>query len=357
MATEMITLRVFVMGLAAVLNQTGGKLEIVLPSAKDHVPVLVYPCGKSGCKGEAANVKVDLGLPPSNFDEKQGLLVFKDSYFGAVELNGVEIQLPKRIESSAAAAAGPSLRGGRHHPWYSNWWFHWHGEVPASHGESSDASWLPSLTDIAPCASQLKPENEMIKVLAAYLRSSIDELGLPEVASVGSMLEYRKGYCTASENDDLSDYGTSLSFRNTLWPFASPNQAVADSIVFTIKVPETTITLKKPDGTQDTISPETCEANRTVDILIGNLVPLSGDFNRACITSGLPHVHHYQYLLNNPNCVLPTPQLGWLSTRTDKTVLQQTGDSLPPVIRVVSEKNSSTSAGGYARPLCFMVTN
>jgi hypothetical protein len=356
MAAEIITLRVFVMGLAAVLSRDGGGLDIVLPRGPNHVAVLVYPCGDSACKGEAKKVSDDLGLPPQNYDPAKGLLAFKNAYFGAVELNGVKLHF-QPSPSASSAATSPS-HGGRHHHWYSDWWFHWAGEVP-SKGNSADVSWIPSLSEIAPCADKLKEGDKLFadNTLAVYLPSSIGALGPPIVASVGSMKEFETGFCQPSGTDKLRDYSPTLSFGSSPWPFSAPNQATADMVVFTTTITGMpTITLETMSGPLPAVSPGVGGA-KTVDILIANLMPLSGDYNKACVKTGLPHIHYYASLLSDPTCVLPCPRLGWLSRRIAKDDLQQSGDFVPSVVRVVSEVNATILTGGYSRPLCFMVTN
>jgi hypothetical protein len=355
---DSVTMRIFVMGLAAVLNRDGGGVDILLPTEGHHYPMMVFSCKDRDtvCAHQAKEVWTELKLPDLNLDG-YNLLTFRRSHFGAVELNDTKsikisiIPAPVRVPVSKPA--------GRHHDWPMSMWYHLAGEVPRTPDQAKDASWLVSLKDILPCATP-KALSEMTgdHTLAAYLSSST-ALGDPIVASLSGLYEYTNGRCTSSSGQDrLQQYAVTLNF-NPSSPFTRQNQAGADAFYYQVPVDASVkIYLDTSAGPPILITPYT--GTGSVDILLANLTEFS-DSKVACQPRSASHGDLYKPLLHLPSgcTTFPTAKLGWESTRMPKLVLE--GD-LPEILGVVSFENPGVSrpfipTEGASRPLCYMLTN
>jgi hypothetical protein len=356
---DSVTMRIFVMGLAAVLNRDGGGVDILLPTADGHYPIMVFSCKDqdTACAHQAKDVSTELKLPSVNLDG-YNLLAFRGSHFGAVELNDT-----KSIKISiipAPVSAPVSKPAGRHHDWPMSMWYHLAGEVPRTPDQAKDASWLVSLKDILPCATP-KALSEMTgdHTLAAYLSSST-ALGDPIVASLSGLYEWTNGHCTSSGQDRLQQYAVTLDF-NPSSPFTRQDQAGADAFYYQVTV-DASVKIYLDPSAGPPIVPYT--GTGSVDILIANLTEFS-DAKVACQQKFASHGDLYKPLLHLPSgcTTFPTAELGWESTRTPKSVLE--GD-LPEILGVVSFTNPGVGLGplfkfkfneGSSRPLCYMLTN
>ncbi|HTQ80709.1 MAG TPA: hypothetical protein VMM92_11980 [Thermoanaerobaculia bacterium] len=353
MASDLTTLRIFLMGLIALAPSPDGKsLAILLPqSGGSHFPMVVFPCDKTADCGigmQSKQVYKDLSLPPANLS--CDLLVFNKKTFGAVEVGtgGSEIKI------QPLPAGKIEMGKSRSHLWLTRWWFHLRGDIPASTEESANHSWIPSLSAIAPCAKgQLKPDSiqslKAARSLAAYVKLD-GILGTLKSFSVASMKEYTDGECNKPVcNPVQDDYVPTVSFSPSDVSFVAMNQAVADVVVIeTVSTKDLKILVEDTGGKPIQIVPKTGD---TTDILIGNLFPPSNI--KTCDKSGLGHFEMYSKLLHD--CKLPVPHVGWYSTRIAKSKIGQAPKDLPGVLRVVSEE--SPSGGGLARPICSVVTN
>ncbi|HXO42827.1 MAG TPA: hypothetical protein VN999_15370 [Thermoanaerobaculia bacterium] len=358
---DSVTMRIFVMGLAAVLNRDGGGVDIVLPTADHHYPMVVFPCKDQDtvCAHQAKGVWTELSLPNVNLDG-YNLLAFRGSHFGAVKLDdtkGIKIRIipdPMRVSAPASKPAG------RHHRWPMSMWYHLAGEVPQTPHQAKDASWLVSLKDILPCATP-KALSEMTgdHTLAAYLSSSTAMLGDPIVASLSGLYEYTNGRCSSSGEDSLQQYAVTLDFNHSA-PFTRQDQAAADAFYYQVTVDASVkIYLDTSAGPPIVITPYSNTGS--VDILIANLTEF-GDYRVACQPRSTPHGDLYKPLLHLPSgcTTFPTAELGWESTRMPKSVLE--GDNLPDILGVVSVKNPGVGVffnyrEGASRPLCYTLTN
>jgi hypothetical protein len=357
-----VTMRIFVMGLAAVLNRDGGGVDILLPAAEGHLPVLVFPCQKqdTNCGHDAYKLRTDLGLPKENFDSDK-LLYFRDSHFGAVELKdtqSIKIRIvpdPKRVSAPAAKTAG------RHHRWPMSMWYHLAGEVPRTPDQAKDASWLVSLKDILPCATP-KALSEMTgdHTLAAYLSSSTTTLGDPTVASLSGLYEYEFGRCRPFGEDSTQPYAVTLNF-NPSAHFTRQDQAAADAFYHLVTVPTDVKIYLDTSAGSTLIMPYTGAGS--VDILIANLTPFY-DSTDACPTKVAEHGPLYGKLLHlPPECKFPVAEMGWESTRTPQSDLRE--GNLDDILGVVSVKNPGVHhpfhpgrvTQGASRTLCYTLTN
>jgi hypothetical protein len=362
-----VTMRIFVMGLAAVLNRDGGGVDILLPTADYHFPMLVFPCKAQDtkCGHHAEEVARDLQLQ-GNLDADK-LLAFRGSRFGAVELKDMK-SIKILIDNDLVPVNAPASKtAGRHHHWPMSMWYHMAGEVPQTKHQAKDASWLVSLKDILPCATpKALPEMISDNTLAAYMSSKATMLGDPIVASLSGMYEYTNGRCTASGEDATQQYAVTLDFNPTSSPFTRQDQAAADALYYEVTVDEAVkIYLYTSAASPIVITPY--KSTGPVDILIANLTAYS-DSTKACPVTSAPHGASYESLLHHPSeCRFPTALLGWQSTRTPKLTLGAVGNDLPDILNVVSVKNPGVNPlssdsnvvilEGTSRNLCYMLTN
>jgi hypothetical protein len=354
MAAELITLRIFLMGLVVLTSSPDGKkLTILLPQTPDgsshHYPVLVFPCSNAAtCGYQAKTVHEHLALPDKNFDMDKKLLSFEKETFGAIEMNHSEIAAQPLPSGKLNAVRRKS------HARMLRWWFNWRGDIPDSADESADLFWMPSLAALSPCAAGLTPD-EVPKLiakgrLAAFMRFD-GKLGFVRAFSSASMKEFTSGGCTPpAVNPELDDFVVTMSFAPGLWPFSSQNHALSDvAVIETATTEEVSITITDENGKSITVRPQ---VGRVTDILIGNLTPRHPIV--TCDESDAEHFKMYFSLFDD--CKQPKfPHVGWKSTRIAKKSIGQDVKLIPGVLRVVSDENDP--GGGLARPICSVVTN
>jgi hypothetical protein len=357
---DSVTMRIFVMGLAAVFNRDGQGIDILLPTADYHSPVMVFSCKAhdTGCAHQAEDVKTELELPCENLDDDK-LLKFRGSRFGAVKLDD-----PKSIKISITPdpplVNPPAYRpAGRHHHWPMSMWYHLAGEVPRTPHQAKDASWLVSLKDILPCATP-KALGEVTgdRTLAAYMSSSTRILGDPIVASLSGLYEYTNGHC--SGEGAPQQYAVTLKFKRSS-PFTRQDQAAADAFYYLVTVDASVkIRLDLSSG-PIYITPYRDPNTGFMDILLANLIAYD-DSKEVCRQTSTSHGDFYKPLLHlPPGCTkFPTAELGWETTRTPKLVLEE--NNLPGILGVVSFKDPGENrpfvpTEGAARPICYTLAN
>ena len=360
----MFTLRIFVMGLVALVKgPDDGSLTIVLQQVYDHAsrhyPVLIYPRGPEcqpgsadgACQAyDAATIAVRLmakGNALLDKDDNQTWLRHEDKQFGGVLLDGRRL----RLRNAAHGALEFVLDARRHHPGDER------GALPTSAEELEDFSWVPDMAQIWPQDTYAAP-------------SMVDQPSRVQVAGIfqltgvrGKVKTYKVADTSTCTLVDRKPTIYSIDFRTPQQAAASTGgvlrQALAEILLIEVQVagPEAVMKIlplkDSPARQLAPISLRPDPQSGTADVLVGNLVPLPE--LAGCDYSPDPHHFDVYYQLaaergsTADDHALPFPGVH----KIPSAGINPSVHDLPPIVKVVSVKEPIT--GVYNRPVCTLL--
>jgi subtilase family protein len=322
----MFTLRLFVMGLVALVPSDDSKdLMLVLQNASHvgthpHVPVLVCDPQQSNCRmsdrNEWAEIVQALNLDVSG--KGAGLM-----------LKGEEISLLGPIPGELRVQRGRE----RH------WWHKFIGICPTELLQAADVDWVPAIPEFDPSAGVIDESH-----LNSPSQKQIAAL-LPLVGVKGVMMSYH--YPALREEHRAYVHSLTFKTKGSGVPMRAVRQAAPDValIELQIKDPKVRIELRSFAGATRYLELAPRPGGRVVDLLLGNLTPLGGMGAPIQNDSILEHFNLY-YRLSE---VAPDrPKLPHIGDR--RVDANRVARELPSVIRLVSRQRGA--AGGVDRPVC-----
>ncbi len=323
------SLRVFVAGLAALVQGRDGKFHVLLPHAAHHhhahFPILLCDPENADCRLSAANQGAEIAAHLRTAPTLTGYL-----------LAGEEVTV------RGAAAGRLEETTGR---WRRRWYHDFTGTIPGSHEECADTAWIARIGAIDPARGAVaarhleRPQREEIagKLTLAGVRGELRTFHLAEAC--GRVL--------------------SLTFKRpgARTPMRCYRQAVADTVVLELAADQpVTFELTTLDGGAAagartlTVAPKS--GGSQADVLLANLSPLQEPL--PCGPGFVPppatHFALFYHLAATPmppwEGMLPLPHCGFRDAPAER--LRQ---PWPPLLQAVGSTTAGPQ-GSIERPIC-----
>lgn len=341
----MITLRIFLMGLVALVPQeVRGRrtMTVLLQDAQHgshkHIPVLIYEEKRRVCE-PMPNCQIGDG------NKIARLLNRGERSSPGLLLKGVDIEVQN------ADTGGMRLLENA----YKKRFYHsWLGVVPRTAQAGNDFGWVPRMEDVVPGSHKVR----------------CDVLTAPAGKLAGKLL-LQGGHLSSFGLVDVRGFVRSLTFKKpgSVGPLRGEKHALGDTAVVDLKVCGDEVVIKlKPfaDGEPQTLTLKPDHGLDTVEILLGNLTPLVKKVDRS---KPAEHFALYTELSANPKTPqeIKIPHLGWRRMKIRRTAIEV---ATPEVIRSVSAVGSAPAVsrvravpgmagisggeGGTNRPICTL---
>jgi hypothetical protein len=332
---EMFFLKVFIMGLIALVDNGHGSITLVLQSTSgqhEHFPVLIYPCG-GDCTtpGQAIDIHRHLKLPPNNLMGNK--LRTRNATFGGVLLAGQEVTFSGTSPGQISQLRVDKLTNIA--PF---------GEVPLSPFNGSDFSWIPQMKEISPLASTILPD-------VIYFPSAAKVSGLVRLSGIEGIIK-PVHFASVERNDGL-DWVVPVAFRkSSCTPIAAIRRALPDVLMLRIPINSAKVKISVNNftgGTPFSIDLSPRAVGESVDILVGNLTPVGS----PKLENRLEHFGLYYELAENAASNDRVEGFIKRFGRHVKSII--VNPPLSDVVKVVSV-DSGPSGGGLSRPMCTFVT-